>query len=104
MSEGNPPQDDLPNDPAAVPTEGNGDGNDSRIERMDIREEMQQSYLTYAMSVIISRALPDVRDGAQAGPAANPGVDERPEPRAVLIAFQVCPHLRRYLRPVPPAR
>ncbi|MEW4531078.1 DNA gyrase subunit A [Maioricimonas sp. JC845] len=30
---------------------------------MDIREEMQQSYLTYAMSVIISRALPDVRDG-----------------------------------------
>ncbi|QDU38704.1 DNA gyrase subunit A [Maioricimonas rarisocia] len=63
MSEGNPPQDDLPNDPAAVPTAGNGDGNDSRIERMDIREEMQQSYLTYAMSVIISRALPDVRDG-----------------------------------------
>ncbi|MFG0333756.1 MAG: DNA gyrase subunit A [Maioricimonas sp. JB049] len=30
---------------------------------MDIRDEMQQSYLTYAMSVIISRALPDVRDG-----------------------------------------
>jgi len=28
-----------------------------------IREEMQQSYLDYAMSVIVSRALPDVRDG-----------------------------------------
>ena len=29
----------------------------------DIKEEMKTSYLTYAMSVIISRALPDVRDG-----------------------------------------
>ena len=28
-----------------------------------IEEEMQTSYLTYAMSVIASRALPDVRDG-----------------------------------------
>ncbi len=32
---------------------------DPRIERMDIRRTMQQSYLTYAMSVIVSRALPD---------------------------------------------
>ena len=30
---------------------------------MDIQEELKQSYLTYAMSVIVSRALPDVRDG-----------------------------------------
>ena len=29
----------------------------------DIVDEMQESYLSYAMSVIISRALPDVRDG-----------------------------------------
>ena len=29
----------------------------------DIRDEMEQSYLEYAMSVIVSRALPDVRDG-----------------------------------------
>ena len=29
----------------------------------DIVEEMEESYLSYAMSVIISRALPDVRDG-----------------------------------------
>jgi DNA gyrase subunit A len=28
-----------------------------------IEEEMQRSYLDYAMSVIVSRALPDVRDG-----------------------------------------
>ena len=28
-----------------------------------IEEEMQTSYLAYAMSVIVSRALPDVRDG-----------------------------------------
>jgi DNA gyrase subunit A len=29
----------------------------------DIEEEMKQSYIDYAMSVIVSRALPDVRDG-----------------------------------------
>ena len=29
----------------------------------DIEEEMRSSYLDYAMSVIVSRALPDVRDG-----------------------------------------
>ena len=34
-----------------------------RIRYIDIEEEMKSSYLDYAMSVIISRALPDVRDG-----------------------------------------
>ncbi|MBV9646859.1 MAG: DNA topoisomerase 4 subunit A, partial [Candidatus Eremiobacteraeota bacterium] len=34
-----------------------------RISQINIEEEMQQSYLSYAMSVIASRALPDVRDG-----------------------------------------
>ena len=33
------------------------------IEKRAITEEMQESYLDYAMSVIIARALPDVRDG-----------------------------------------
>ncbi|MGG6893473.1 MULTISPECIES: DNA gyrase subunit A [Rhizobium] len=33
------------------------------IEPISIMEEMQRSYLDYAMSVIVSRALPDVRDG-----------------------------------------
>src|SRR6185369_14309069 len=33
------------------------------IKPRDIETEMQESYLDYAMSVIVSRALPDVRDG-----------------------------------------
>jgi DNA gyrase subunit A len=33
------------------------------IKQIDIDDEMQQSYLDYAMSVIVSRALPDARDG-----------------------------------------
>ena len=36
---------------------------DPNIEAISIEEEMQKSYLDYAMSVIVSRALPDVRDG-----------------------------------------
>src|SRR6187397_451011 len=34
-----------------------------RIEPVDLQSEMQRSYLDYAMSVIVGRALPDVRDG-----------------------------------------
>ncbi|WP_082098689.1 DNA gyrase subunit A [Demequina iriomotensis] len=34
-----------------------------RIEAVDLNTEMQRSYLDYAMSVIVGRALPDVRDG-----------------------------------------
>jgi len=34
-----------------------------RIERRSIADEMQTSYLDYAMSVIVGRALPDIRDG-----------------------------------------
>ncbi|MGM0385160.1 MAG: DNA gyrase subunit A [Actinomycetota bacterium] len=34
-----------------------------RIEQVDLQSEMQRSYLDYAMSVIVGRALPDVRDG-----------------------------------------
>jgi len=33
------------------------------VKQVDIREEMKNSYLDYAMSVIVARALPDVRDG-----------------------------------------
>ncbi|MER9442133.1 DNA gyrase subunit A [Mesorhizobium sp. M0340] len=39
------------------------DGGPTGIEPISIIEEMQRSYLDYAMSVIVSRALPDVRDG-----------------------------------------
>ena len=34
-----------------------------RIEAVELQDEMQRSYIDYAMSVIVSRALPDVRDG-----------------------------------------
>jgi len=34
-----------------------------RIQPVDIQQEMQNSYIDYAMSVIVGRALPDVRDG-----------------------------------------
>src|SRR3984957_14864106 len=34
-----------------------------RIEPVDIQHEMQRSYIDYAMSVIVGRALPEVRDG-----------------------------------------
>ena len=48
---------------------------DPRVFRTDIRDEMRTSYLTYAMSVIISRALPDVRDGL------------KPSQRRILVAM-----------------
>ena len=34
-----------------------------RIVKINIEEEMKSAYIDYAMSVIVSRALPDVRDG-----------------------------------------
>ena len=47
-----------------------------RIDAINIEDEMKQSYLDYAMSVIIGRALPDVRDGL------------KPVHRRVLFAMQ----------------
>lgn len=41
----------------------NGVFNHGRIKDVDVKEEMKSSFLDYSMSVIISRALPDVRDG-----------------------------------------
>ena len=40
-----------------------GEGPVDRIEPVDIQQEMQRSYIDYAMSVIVGRALPEVRDG-----------------------------------------
>ncbi|AKP36108.1 DNA gyrase subunit A [Leuconostoc mesenteroides] len=37
--------------------------NDSRIKNANLSEQMKMSFLSYAMSVIVARALPDVRDG-----------------------------------------
>jgi DNA gyrase subunit A len=47
-----------------------------RTEPLLIEDEMKDSYLSYAMSVIVSRALPDVRDGL------------KPSQRRVLVAMQ----------------
>ncbi|HTI52515.1 MAG TPA: DNA gyrase subunit A [Planctomycetaceae bacterium] len=52
-----------------------GNANDGNIKLLDIQDEMRNSYLTYAMSVIISRALPDVRDGL------------KPSQRRILVAM-----------------
>src|SRR6266567_9506399 len=52
-----PPVDDR-NDMPSPPS-----GGDSDIAPISIVDEMKTSYLDYAMSVIVSRALPDVRDG-----------------------------------------
>jgi DNA gyrase subunit A len=46
-----------------------------RIQSLSLEEEMKSSYLTYAMSVIIQRALPDVRDGL------------KPSQRRILVAM-----------------
>jgi DNA gyrase subunit A len=42
------------------------------IKQVNIDHEMRESYLSYAMSVIVSRALPDARDGLKARAAAHP--------------------------------
>src|SRR5437762_9840633 len=46
-----------------------------RIDNLLIEDELKQSYLTYAMSVIVSRALPDARDGL------------KPSQRRILVAM-----------------
>src|SRR5258706_7912636 len=50
-------------------------GPPERIEDLRIEQELQESYLTYAMSTIMDRALPDVRDGL------------KPSQRRILVAM-----------------
>ena len=54
------------------PTDDSGNGH---LIDLPIEEELKNSYLTYAMSVIVSRALPDVRDGL------------KPSQRRILVAM-----------------
>jgi DNA gyrase subunit A len=61
-----------PSEPPQIPS---SDGNGDRYEPLNIEDELKDSYLTYAMSVIISRALPDVRDGL------------KPSQRRILVAM-----------------
>ncbi len=58
------PDDQNPDLPLTPPPPGEG-GNPGAlsIQNVNIEDEMRHSYLDYAMSVIIGRALPDVRDG-----------------------------------------
>jgi DNA gyrase subunit A len=63
------PPDDVP------PADGNGAGADGHMLDRPIDEELKDSYLTYSMSVIVSRALPDVRDGL------------KPSQRRILVAM-----------------
>jgi DNA gyrase subunit A len=62
-----------PTTPPDTPVSANGDGD--RYQPLNIEDELKDSYLTYAMSVIISRALPDVRDGL------------KPSQRRILVAM-----------------
>lgn len=41
----------------------NNENNIGKVIDVDLRKEMQTSFMAYSMSVIVSRALPDVRDG-----------------------------------------
>jgi DNA gyrase subunit A len=67
-----PDPDDL--EPTIPPSEG-GVSAEGRVVLLPIEEELKDSYLTYAMSVIVSRALPDVRDGL------------KPSQRRILVAM-----------------
>ena len=68
--DGPPPSQDHPADSKAEEK-----GFDKTIVPVAIQDEMRTSYVTYAMSVIISRALPDVRDGL------------KPSQRRILVAM-----------------
>jgi len=54
---------DTPETPGDEPQDETGGGVSQRVEPVGLEVEMQRSYLDYAMSVIVGRALPDVRDG-----------------------------------------
>src|ERR1700740_1954887 len=58
------PDEQNPELPLTPPPGGDGSGPGAlNIQPVNIEEEMRRSYLDYSMSVIIGRALPDVRDG-----------------------------------------
>ncbi len=72
------PHDSAPSEGDSPPEDGSGDGSgepSGRLIELPIEEELKGSYLTYAMSVIVSRALPDVRDGL------------KPSQRRILVAM-----------------
>ncbi|HEX3746902.1 MAG TPA: DNA gyrase subunit A [Bryobacteraceae bacterium] len=60
-----PPQGPPAPPPAGgnLPLGGGGNGGNQNLVPTNIEDEMKRSYLDYAMSVIVGRALPDIRDG-----------------------------------------
>ena len=70
-----PAADDLPPGPPRIGGTTLAMFDDERIEDLPIEEEMRESYLVYAMSTIVDRALPDVRDGL------------KPSQRRILVAM-----------------
>lgn len=70
-----PDADNGGNPPDAAPADVPAPRPEGRIVELDIQREMQDSYLTYAMSTIMDRALPDVRDGL------------KPSQRRILVAM-----------------
>jgi DNA gyrase subunit A len=70
----------LPSPDADQPSSGGGGGeggtvDSGKVVELDIQRELKDSYLTYAMSTIMDRALPDVRDGL------------KPSQRRILVAM-----------------
>ena len=75
----------MSDDQGTTPSSGDADQPESKapgqtpaggiIIDLDIERELQDSYLTYAMSTIMDRALPDVRDGL------------KPSQRRILVAM-----------------
>jgi DNA gyrase subunit A len=57
------PDDQNPELPLTPPPGGDGSPGALHIQPVNIEDEMRKSYLDYSMSVIIGRALPDIRDG-----------------------------------------
>jgi DNA gyrase subunit A len=53
----------MPDDKTPVPPSGGAYSAGEKITKINVAEEIKASFLDYSMSVIISRALPDVRDG-----------------------------------------
>ena len=55
--------DEKPDEQNQADRQGLVTGRHVGIQPVEIRDEIQNAYLDYAMSVIVGRALPDVRDG-----------------------------------------
>ena len=65
-----PPEEQQPSQPGGLYSQG------EKIQKINVADEIKNSFLDYSMSVIVSRALPDVRDGL------------KPSQRRILYAME----------------